>query len=374
MTKNIDTNMNKNALISLAYYLPQFHEIEENNRWWGQGFTEWTQLNAAKTYFKEQSIRTPHQDIGQYHLLDKAVFAKQNHIAKQYGIDGFLVFDYWFGRGKRLLEQPMQLVLKEQLDFDYCLCWANHTWHNKRTNQVLIKQEYLGQSDYEAYFYDVLAHFKNPHYIRIAQKPVFAIFNPGDIPDLTVFMSTFERLAREAGFEGLFWIAENTDQHSPHANKFDRYLRTNSMFRHRKKISLGAYIREKLTRKLGFQQLGPFRYNYNRLMSYLAVDGFDDKTLPFVFAGWDTTPRHQRRGTWLTEFNPKTFAKQLQRLLPFFYRTANLTIPKIVIIKSWNEWAEGNVLEPDAQHGYAFLQAYADFVKQVNTTIQAKNK
>jgi len=124
-------------LVSLAYYLPQFHEIEENNRWWGQGFTEWQQLNEASTYFDWHRLRKPDTPFGQYSLLNPDVLAWQNDIAQAHGVDGFLVFDYWFGQGKKLLEKPIQMVLDQHVPFRYAFCWANHTWYNKREQRSM---------------------------------------------------------------------------------------------------------------------------------------------------------------------------------------------------------------------------------------------
>lgn len=350
------------STIALAYYLPQYHEIEENNQWWGSGFTEWVQLNAAQLYFPQQKTRKPHATVGQYNLLDSSVFTQQWHLAQQYGIDGFLVFDYWFGQGKRLLEKPMQQVLKDNAEGSYCFCWANHTWFNKRINQVLMKQQYLGRSDYADYFNDLLPHFKRVGYLKVDNKPIFAIFNPAEVPDLQIFIDTFNELALASGFDGIFWIAENTDQHSPHAKSFDRYVRTNSMFRARKKVSFWDYLKEKLTRNYGFEQLGPFCYDYARLMSHITVNEIDEKTIPFAFAGWDTTPRHLRRGTILTGFTPDTFTEQLERYLPVCQRQAS---PCLLLIKSWNEWAEGNVIEPDDQLGNELLKRFQAFTTRV---------
>lgn len=353
-----------NKLLSLAYYLPQFHEIEENNRWWGQGFTEWIHLNQAKKYFNWQTIRKPIAPFGEYNLLNPDVMEWQAKTAKNYGIDGFLVFDYWFGNGKTLLEQPMQLVLDKQLNFDYCLCWANHTWFNKRENILLQQQEYLGETDYTAYFYRLLAHFQSPHYIRINNKPVFAIFNPKEIPDLEVFINTFKSLAIKSGFDGLFLIGENTDASSEYAHYFDAYTRSNHLFKARSRDNLYSYLKEKLTRKFGFKQLGPFCYDYHNLVIGNYLDNSDSKYIPSVFTGWDTTPRHQKRGTILKGFNLATFNAHLEKIKQTLKNHDNPN--KIVIIKSWNEWAEGNLLEPDDIFGYQLLDAYKDFTISLN--------
>jgi hypothetical protein len=348
------------ALISLAYYLPQFHEIPENNLWWGKGFTEWQQLKDALEYWPHQHIRKPIAPLGEYNLLDVQVMAQQNQLAKAHGISGFIVFDYWFGAGKTLLSQPIQQVLDQNVGFDYCLCWANHTWYNKRDNIMLQEQQYLGESDYVAYFEKLLPHFKSEHYIKIEHKPVFAIFNPKEVPDLSVFIATFNRLSVQHGLDGIYWIAENTDASSTEAKFFDRYIRSNVMFKARKKTNYWSYLKEKLTRNFGFNQLGPFKYDFKKMMRFKGLDQVDTKSIPVVFTGWDTTPRHLKRGTVLTGFDVEAFAQHLHAVKA---RLLKINNPQpITIIKSWNEWAEGNLIEPDNVFGDSLLHAYHDFV------------
>ena len=351
--------LNTNKLLSLAYYLPQFHEIEENNRWWGQGFTEWTQVSQAKKYFDWQAIRKPIAPFKEYSLLNPDVMEWQANTAKQYGIDGFLVFDYWFGAGKTLLEKPIQMALDKQLNFDYCLCWANHAWFNKSENTLLQQQHYLGFEDYTAYFNHLLPHFQSEHYIKINNKPVFAIFNPKEISDLPVFIDVFQTLAIKHGFDGLYLIADNTDTSSKHAHYFDAYTRSNGLFKVRNRDNPISYIKEKLTRKLGYTQLGPFCYSYSQLVVKNYVDSNDAKYMPTVFTGWDTTPRHQKRGTILKEFDVVAFKRHLATIKQSLVK--HDVSNKIIIIKSWNEWAEGNLLEPDSIFGYQLLEAYNDF-------------
>ncbi len=351
-------------ILSLAYYLPQFHEIEENSRWWGTGFTEWTHLNESKKYFEWQEIRKPIAPLGEYSLLNPDVMESQARMAKEYGIDGFLVFDYWFGAGKTLLEKPMQMVLDKQLNFDYCLCWANHTWFNKRENILLQQQQYLGAADYSAYFQRLLAHFNSPHYIKINNKPVFAIFNPKEIPDLSVFVETFQSLAKESGFDGLYLIAENTDETSEHAHYFDSYTRSNALFKGRSKDNLYSYVKEKLTRKFNFNQLGPFCYDYRNLVVRNHVDTSDHKYIPVVFTGWDTTPRHQKRGTILKGLDISSFKEHLAKIRQTLLNRGDSN--QIILIKSWNEWAEGNLLEPDNIFGCQLLEAYRNFITSMN--------
>lgn len=357
---------NHHNLISLAYYLPQFHEIEENNRWWGQGFTEWSQLNQAQQYFKWQKIRKPIAPLNEYSLLEPAVMELQSQIAKQHAIDGFLVFDYWFGNGKTLLEKPMQMVLDQQLNFDYCLCWANHTWYNKRDNITLQQQQYLGENDYKAYFNRLLPHFQSQHYIKIENQPIFAIFNPNEIPDLEIFISTFQHMAKQAGFDGIYMIADNTDASSEHASLFNSYTRSNHLFKKRNRDNLLSYLKEKLTRKFGCQNIGPFYYSYPHLAVDQYVERNDIKYIPTAFTGWDTTPRHLKRGTVLKDFDLDSFQHHLAKIEQSIQFNKQLGIKhQLIVIKSWNEWAEGNLLEPDSIFGNDLLKAYHSFISRL---------
>ncbi|MGB2832889.1 MAG: glycoside hydrolase family 99-like domain-containing protein, partial [Methylotenera sp.] len=265
------------------------------------------------------------------------------------------------------LEKPMQLVLDQQLNFDYCLCWANHTWYNKRDNITLQQQQYLGEQDYTAYFNRLLPHFKSPHYLKIENRPIFSIFNPNEIPDLGVFIESFQQLAKQAGFDGIYFIADNTDATSSYAGKLDGYTRSNYFFKKRNRDNIFSYFKEKLTRKFGLNQVGPFCYSY----PHLVVDQYDDfndsKYIPSVFTGWDTTPRHLRRGTILKDFNLQNFKCLLGKVGQTIRRNQQSSISnQIVIIKSWNEWAEGNLLEPDNIFGYQLLEVYRGFIISVH--------
>lgn len=353
-----------NRLLSLAYYLPQFHEIEENNRWWGPGFTEWQQLNSAKTYFDWQHIQKPKTPFGDYNLLNPAVFDWQQSVAQTHGIDGFLVFDYWFGEGKKLLEKPMQMVLDHQLDFKYAFCWANHTWYNKRENITLQLQQYLGAEDYTAYFEQLLPHFHSANYIKVEGKPVFSIFSPKEIPDLEVFIQTFNKCAAQHGFAGIYWLADNTEPHQPWKKYFDGYNKSGSIFKWRKRDSWWSYIREKLARTFHYKQLGPFVYNYHGLVIDNDPLTEDPHQIPIVFTGWDTTPRHLRRGTILKGFNPQSFAMHLEQIYLQLSKRKQHLPTQVVVIKSWNEWAEGNVIEPDTLWGDALLNQFLLFTQK----------
>lgn len=168
--------------------------------------------------------------------------------------------------------------------------------------------------DYTNYFNRLLAHFKSPHYLKIDNKPIFSIFNPKEVADLPVFVDTFQRLAKEVGFNGIYWIADNTDASSDHAGFFNGYTRSNHLFKKRNRDNVFSYLKEKLTRKFGFSQIGPFCYSYPNLVVDQHDDYNDAKYIPSVFTGWDTTPRHLKRGTILKDFNVENFKQHLEKV------------------------------------------------------------
>lgn len=341
----------------LAYYLPQFHEIKENNEWWGHGFTEWTALNGAKSYFKSQNIRKPISPYHQYELPSKDVMEWQAKIARDHHIDGFFVWDYWFGNGKRLLSKPKEFVRDHGIDFPYALIWANHSWYNKGKNILLIEQQYLGKADYYAYAMDCLSHFITDNYIKINNAPVFGIFMPSAVPDLQLFIETFECVAKNNGFNGIYWVAENTSDKDFFADNFNTVISSSKYFSVRKWMHPIFFIREQLIKRFNWNFLGPIRYDYKKLVS--SNDRFESSESPAIFSGWDTTPRHGNRGTYLENFNNETFSNHLDNV---FQHAINQKID-FLAIKSWNEWAEGNVLEPDSEFGYSLIDTVKNKIK-----------
>ncbi|WP_414657587.1 glycoside hydrolase family 99-like domain-containing protein [Deinococcus sp. VB343] len=361
MIKNVDTAAKP---LVLAYFLPQFHEIPENNLWWGQGFTEWTNLRVSKEFISGQSIRKPSGPFNEYNLLEAEVLIWHQQIAEAYGIDGFFVWDYWFGEGKKLLEKPIEKVLRENIHFRYCFNWANHSWYNKSKGLLLIEQKYLGEEDYKSYFRWLLPHFKSENYIKIDGKPIFGIFRPDDIPDFSTFLRVFNQMAQENGFPGIFWIGENTSPTSPEAVNLDRVINSGGFFSLRRRIRSSPFetVRYHLIKNYGMNKLGPSIFKYPSLVLGNSRNMFSNpRSIPCVLAGWDTTPRHGKRGMILKGFSRDAFRAHVKEVFSALdYQT---TEHKIIVIKSWNEWAEGNLLEPDSVFGTGLLEIFRDALK-----------
>ncbi len=336
----------------LAYYLPQFHEIPENNEWWGQGFTEWTALRKPKKYYSFQKIRRPIAPHFEYTLPSKAVMEWQNSLAKQHHIDGFLLWDYWFGNGKTLLSKPKEFVRDNNVVFSYALIWANHSWYNKSINKLLIEQEYLGKDDYTNYFLDCLNHFKNKEYVKIKNKPVFGIYMPFAIPDLDVFMDIFTTGAIENGFDGIHWIVDNTPATNENKKVFNCVISSTAYFKARKYLHPINFIKEQLIKKVNLNFVGPIVYSYKKLVGQHT--NFNENESPAIFTGWDTTPRHGQRGTILKDFTVDSFEQHLKNV----FKHASKNDCELLVLKSWNEWAEGNTIEPDSINNHELLKSF----------------
>ncbi|MCS2154923.1 glycoside hydrolase family 99-like domain-containing protein [Scandinavium goeteborgense] len=328
--------MKKNII---AYYLPQFHEIKENNEWWGKGFTEWTALKNAQIFFPTQNIRYPDETLGYYDLTDKDIIEKQYQLANKNGIDAFCIWTYWFGNDEKILEKPLSIILENELNVRYCIAWANHTWFNKSKGILLKEQKYLGKSDYIKFFNYLRPHFISKNYIKKNNKPIVTIFDPSSIPDLDIFVATWDELAKECGFAGVYFIGDFTNSSSGHLSQLDGFLDSRVMYNNR---TLLQKVREKLVRKYRLRMLGPIKYDYKKMVIPLWKNEKSNcKEIPIIFSGWDTTIRHGKQGVFYNNFDECTFEINVRNAIKY---NSN---QDLVFLKSWNEWAEGNTVEPD---------------------------
>src|SRR6266542_1026406 len=357
---------------TIALYLPQYYPTPENNLWWGEGFTEWTNVAKAKPLFKGHE--QPHfpADLGYYDLRVPEVREQQAEIAKAYGVEGFVYYHYWFGNGKMLLEKPLQEILRlKKPDLPFCLCWANQTWKGvwfgEFTGKILIEQTYPGKKDYEKHFYYLLPAFSDERYIRVEGKPVFNVYIPLDLPSIPEFVDTFQSLAIKEGFHGLHLIASRCPlQWNPLQHGFSGAIGSESLFIHyweheifkreNKRVSKAKkYINQKLGKDIFPNGKKPRVINFENIVEELITDrDFDFDYYPCLIPNWDNTPRMGVKGRVFLNATPALFGRQLDKAMDKVKRLP--TERRFIFIKSWNEWAEGNYLEPDNKWGYAFLE------------------
>lgn len=344
----------------LALYLPQFHPIPENDIWWGKGFTEWTNVGKARPLFPGHYQPRVPADLGYYDLRVTESREAQAALAQKYGIEGFCYWHYWFGNGKQLLERPFNEVLMSgKPEFPFCLAWANESWrgfyHGIGGRQVLIAQTYPSTQDYIDHFISLLPAFKDKRYIRKEGKPVFMVYNPLGLPDAYSFIDLWQELARENGLPGIYMIGHTYDSSSIERikNKGFDAVETVNIFRYTQKVTLWDKL---LTKASSFLLGFPRIVSYKKASQFFITgDELRDDVIPTIIPNWDHTPRTGRKGVVFHNSNPELFKKHLLRVKECL--DGKTDSEPFVFIKSWNEWAEGNYIEPDLKYGTQYLEA-----------------
>lgn len=349
--------MEKKARV-IAYYLPQFHPIPENNEWWGKGFTEWTNVGRAKPLFKGHKQPRVPADLGYYDLRLPEVRDAQAEMAKAAGIEGFAYWHYWWA-GKRLIERPFNEVLKsKEPDFPFCLAWANETWSGiwlGNPDKILMQQTYPGKADYENHFFAILEAFKDSRYIRVCNKPIFPIYRPENIPNPREFFDLWNNLAIKNGLDGIYFIGicgPNRVQEVLNLG-FDG-VNTVGTFEARSKVEgrIKHILRMKIAEKIGGIFINKYKYEdiiENLLSEYDRIEN----VYPSILPQWDNSPRSGRRSVIFTGSTPELFKKHIEDALSIV--EPKRQDHKIIFLKSWNEWAEGNYVEPDLEFGHGYL-------------------
>lgn len=339
----------------IAFYLPQYHPIPENDAWWGKGFTEWTNTAKAKPLFRGHYQPHVPADLGFYDLRLAESRIAQAELAREYGIEGFCYYHYWFG-GKRLLERPFNEVLQSgEPDFPFCLCWANASWTgiwHGAPNRILIEQTYPDAADYEAHFAILLPAFRDPRYIRVDGRPLFLVYTPTGLPEAAEFTLLWRRLAAQAGLPGLFLVGvKHDDRWSPVPDGFDAAMLQKLPAKVRR-VPWRFPLR-KMQRWTQNYQLTIYDYREVR-DSLLRKGKAEFQEFPCVIPNWDNTPRSGLNGLVLQGSTPELFRGHLRAALKNV--ADHPSERRLVFVKSWNEWAEGNHLEPDIRFGRGYLE------------------
>lgn len=351
----------KEKLQVIAYYLPQYHTIPENDEWWGEGFTEWVNVKKAKPLFKgHKQPNVPSPELGYYNLLNNDVRRKQTALAKEAGIDGFCYWHYWFGNGVELLEKPFRMMLADKgNEHGFCLGWANETWKRKQWRKDghgdvnLAEQIYPGKEDDEAHFYAYLEAFKDERYMRLDGKPIFVIYRPFQHPYLKDFICHWNDLAVQNGLKGMCFIAELHNE----IDRIEEVISQGCDYVTNVRLQFGELSRKEQLMLMwkNFLLNRPLRtINYKQTIKWVYTPKDAELgILPAVYPNWDHSPRSKSRCTILLNSYPELFKKQIQRV---FELIKGKNIP-IMFIKSWNEWGEGNYMEPDEVNGKDYIKA-----------------
>ncbi len=351
----------------LAYYLPQYHPIPENDEWWGNGFTEWTNVRKAKPLFRGHAQpRVPAGD-NYYDLSSVDPMIEQAKLAKRYGIHGFCYYHYWFN-GKRLLEQPLERMLATpEVDIPFCLSWANEPWTRAwdgAERQVLMPQEYGTEPDWRRHFECLVRFFRDPRYIKVRNRPMMVIYRTSSIPNVDAMLSVWNSMAREAGFDGIYLVETmNSYQKIPKVAASDAVIEFEPMFSLTHHLSQRSRVFARLWGILRYGGLNT--KSYRRVWQEVArrkhVDYGGREMFPGAFVDWDNSARRGMNGLVLRNAHPRIFERFLRQMLD---DTQLKPETDFVFVNAWNEWAEGTYLEPDTRFGTAYLEAIARVAAQ----------
>jgi lipopolysaccharide biosynthesis protein len=348
---------------AIALYLPQFHPTPENDLWWGKGFTEWTNTAKARPLFRGHYQPHVPADLGFYDLRLEETRIQQAALAKNYGIEAFCYYHYWFA-GKRLLNRPFdEVVASGKPDFPFCLCWANSTWSgiwHGSPNKILIEQTYPGIEDHRKHFETLLPAFKDPRYLRVDGKPIFLILEANDIPNVEATVELWREFAVKSGLGGLYLIGISGAPGSDLTSLgFDAVAIYPFMTRlHTAKAGLLRRLQNKIGRMFGRPHVLDFA-DFMKLQMPRKI--LDYEAYPTVVHAWDNTPRSGSGGVAYVNSTPEKFRDMLKAAV----MSVDDKPPqrRLVFLKSWNEWAEGNHLEPDLKYGHAYLRVLAEVLK-----------
>lgn len=374
----------------IPFYLPQYHTIPLNDRCWGKGFTEWTNVRKAEPLFEGHNQPKIPLDNNYYNLLDDEVKIWQVDLAKKYGIFGFCYYHYWFKDGKRLLEKPAeQMLANKNVDLPFCFCWANENWSKNWDGgncEIIMEQEYGDEKDWELHFQYLLAFFKDERYITIDGKPLFVIYKPEQIIDVYQMVSYFRKRAVEEGFPGICLAFQFPSYYADmfyREDVFDYRIEFEPVYSRNVKAmqapgtsgkvkmlrkTLGenvvsAYRRKKQQKGSGWgKPLYASMYFYDETWETILNAEWKDDFIPGCFVDWDNTPRN-KHGLLFQGFSIDKFAFYMKQLVK---RAENERKP-MIFINAWNEWGEGAFLEPDEKYGYKKLEAIKDALYAIDT-------
>lgn len=359
--------MNKSIKV-LATYLPQFHRVKENDEWWGEGFTEWTAVKHSKPLFKGHNQPRIPLNKNYYNLLSKETMQWQADLAKKFLIDGFCFWHYWFKDGRKILERPAENLLQwKDVNMPFCFCWANETWARTWSNipnpnywstkyepskdnmddGVLLRQNYGTERQWQDHFYYLLPFFKDERYVKHFGMPVFVIFRPFLIDCIVPMIECWNKLSKKNGLEGIYLISWGLPEieYPYQANITDILQNTGDIYLKKTKGGTLKII------------------DYDKLWNDFLNMSVSHVQTEYLCGcvGYDTTPRNGMSGIILDGATPQKFRQYFGKLIKKSICNKN----EYVFLNAWNEWAEGNYLEPDEFNGYEYLEAVKDVMYKI---------
>lgn len=374
----MDTNV-------IALYFPQFHRTKENDAWWGEGFTDWTNVKLGTPQYEgHRQPRVPLND-NYYDLTDLDTIRWQAELAKKYGIGGWAIYHYWFDDHVQILEKPKEMILQhKEIDIPFCLTWANETWARRwegNDKEVLLLQTHTPTKEkWKTHFDYLLPYFQDDRAIRIDGKILFQIYRPHLIDQVGDMLRYWRELARDAGIGEMYFMAVKSFDFPDNAilDEFDGVLLFQPHAATNSKKAKGSQIYlENLLRHLPEKWVEKLRtlrtrnrtsckiYPYQKIWDIIHSENFrykDKDVFQMGFMAWDNTARYRNKATIYDGCTPALFEDNFQKL--YAKAQQNAEGKRFVFINAWNEWAEGTYLEPDTDHGYGYLEAIRRITKK----------
>ncbi|WP_455437889.1 glycosyltransferase WbsX family protein [Hungatella hathewayi] len=374
----------------IAFYLPQFHTIPENDLWWGKGFTEWTNTKKARPLYDGHYQPKIPLNKKYYDLSDVNVMVGQAQLAKKYGVYGFCYYHYWFKQGKKLLEKPVENMLREPaVDIPFCLCWANENWCKNwdgGNKEIIMEQDYGSKKDWEKHYRYLSQFFHDERYIKYNGKPVLIIYKPEEIIKFNQMIDYWNELSIKEGFLGLIILRQFPtsmfydnfdDSHIDYSIKFEPIMSQSwEYFNQNPRIDYRTYVtnlkwKATLLYKI-LRRIKQILKQNKTVVSQLRIEDYDkawniilhdepygDKIINGAFVDWDNTARNVN-GCIYKGATPEKFGQYLKELIQ------KESAMDFIFINAWNEWAEGAYLEPDEKHGYEYLDELARVIRIMN--------
>lgn len=375
-------NISASDLKLIAMYLPQFHVIPENSRWWGPGFTEWTNTRKARPLFKGH--HQPKTPMGEdyYDLLDSGVLKRQSLQAQKYGVYGFSFYHYWFENGKKLLHRPAEIFLEQkEIHLNFCFTWANEdwtrTWHagGEGNREILIKEAYGDKEDWTRHFKYLIPFFMDERYIKIGNRPMFLIYNLRNLMEnAPQMLACWNELAKRNGFDGIYWIAFDTGRTMASKSyissvseiyasadfvpgRVRNEIRNATDWKRTCKNMIRHFLPEGVCLPKFFYDVIDYDQYHRRILN----EKHGEKQFWNCLVDYDDSPRRGKDAIIFDGATPKKFENYLQE-----YIKKSVTENKeFLFLTAWNEWGEGNHIEPDETYGYQWLEAVRNAKKKL---------
>lgn len=351
----------------LAINLPAFHQVPDNDEWWGEGFTEWDNVRGGKPLYSGhyQPIKPLNDDY--YDLSQKENIEKQMKLAKQYGIHGFIYYHYWFGNGRMIFEKPAEIIRDEiDFDFNYCFCWANETWittWHGLPSKTLLEQTYPGKDDWKMHIDYLMTFFKDERYIKIDNKPVIYIYKPNEIKDYNEMIDYFSHELKDNGFDGIYVVeyisSKNRGLFSEKSSAVVEFEPLYTTFFDISKINLAKRF---LCKKFKMTDYQSYQSLWNCILKRKRT--YSGKNIQKgCFVNWDNSARKGKESMIVKGASPEIFGRNFKQLLETERQGSDNSF---AVINAWNEWSEGAYLEPDDKNKFGYLEEIKKVTDDLN--------